>query len=250
MSKHNRPQYIWEGVYKTLEEAKAKGKGFASSRWKERINSQLLNYRDEIQDHSLVMPARMSDLPFLVTLTNARRIVDFGGSSGWVYDFLNQAMPNNNIEDYVIFELEEIVQYMQDAELHSAPVSYISDIGDFNCERGVDIFYTNSVLQYIYDDASIQEVINKSKPKWLLIDDFIGGDFENYFSLQNYYESHIPIIFRNRKDFIDSLKEYELMLSKPYRAEIFGAIQELPMNNFPIDKRVRFGETLLLRRKT
>lgn len=255
MSQVQRP-IIWEGVYETLEEAQAKGTGFTSERWMERITGQLLNYRKEIETHSLVMPARMTDLPFLAALTDAHKIIDFGGSSGWTYDFLKKTMPQNTIYDYVIVEIEEVVCRMQAASLHAAPVSYVTNTSKLDWKRGAgkrgggaDIFYTNSVLQYVYDDAVMLEVLEELQPYWLLIEDFMGGDFDNYFSLQNYYESRIPIRFRNRQDFIKGLNGYDLILSKPYAAEILGIAQELPMDNFPIDKRVRYGETMLFKKK-
>lgn len=254
MSHVQRP-IIWEGVYETLEEAQSEGAGFASEHWMERIIGQLLNYRKEIETHSLVMPARTSDLPFLVALTNANTIIDFGGSSGWTYDFLKKTVPQNTIYDYVIVEIEEIVCRMQAASLHTAPVSYLTDTSLLDGETGaakgweVNIFYTNSVLQYVYDDAVFLKFLEELQPNWLLIEDFLGGDFDNYFSLQKYYESRIPIRFRNRQDFLNGLHGYDLILAKPYAAEIMGMVKELPMDNFPIDKRVRYGETMLFQRK-
>lgn len=253
MSQVQRPMYIWEGLYETLEEAETKGTGFASERWIERINGQLINYRKENEENSLVMPPRMTDLPILAALIDAKRIIDFGGSSGWAYDFLQKTIIQNTIKEYIIVEIEEVVTHMKVASLHSAPVLYISDTNNFFNYKikddKVDIFYTNSVLQYIYDDAVMLKLIEKIQPKWLLIEDFMGGDFDSYFSIQNYYESKIPIYFRNRKNFINSLNEYNLVLSKPYATKILGIAEGMPMENFPINKRVRYGESMIFQRK-
>jgi len=163
----------------------------------------------------------------------------------WPYD---GGLPTRfRTEPYIVVEMEEVVRHMQLACLHAEPVSYTSEMP---CgEGGVDIFYTNSALQYIYDDAVVFNAIEQLQPTYLLVEDFLGGDFDDYYSLQNYYESRIPIRFRNRRKFINSLYRYDVVLSKPYITAVLGVIQELPMKNFPEDKRVRYAETLLLKRK-
>lgn len=250
MNESRQPIRIWEGVYETFEEAQAEGTGFACERWIDRINQQLLKYRSERENHALVMPPRMSDLPFLVALTAAKRIIDFGGSSGWTYEYLQSAMEQKTIDDYVVVEIEDVVRHVQVAFLHAYPVSYVTDLNAIYDRAEGSVFYTNSVLQYIRDDDTWLQAIDRLKPDWLLIEDFMGGDFDEYFSLQNYYESKIPIRFRNRSDFLNKLDCYDLILSKPYAATIMGVIQELPMENFPLNKRVRYGETLLLKKRT
>lgn len=248
MKKSTAEVPIFEGIYEKQEDAITKGSGFASDRWMKRITGQLLEYRNEIKSHQLPVPPRFSDLPMLVTTVDAKIIIDWGGSSGWTFDFIKQSLPQIEIEEYIIVEIEDVLRYMQEACLHDAPVTYQTEINNLSNKRS-SIFYVNSVLQYILDDSAMLNAIGQLNPDWILIEDFWGGDFEDFFSIQNYYESKIPIRFRNRQDFIKSLEKYSLKLSKPYFSSILGRIQELPMQNFPHDKQVRYGETLLFQKK-
>ena len=89
-------------------------------------------------------------------------------------------------------------------------------------------------------------------PEYILLEDFFGGEFDDYYSLQKYYDHTIPVKFRNRKEFITKILKagYSLKYAKPYMPAIRGEIQELYMDNFPKNLRVRYGETLLFERNS
>ena len=129
----------------------------------------------------------------------------------------------------------------------SQPIHYFtSDKYESNC----DILYTNSTLQYIKNDEVFFHLIEKTTPKYLLVEDFLGGDFDDYFSTQIYYDDRIPVKFRNKKNFINNIRDlsFELLLSKVYITSHRGKIQPFPMTNLPENNRVKYGKTLLFKR--
>ena len=176
---------IWEGVYQTWQEAAAVGKGFSSQRWLDRIVQQLEDYNiDRKKYGNLAMPPRPSSLPMLCSLTNPESIVDFGGSSGWVWYYLKECIADLLVMKYDIIENNKIYEYFKNSNYHDGqPIYYYTiDKYDSNC----DILYTNSTLHYIKDDKLFFQLIERTKPKYLLIEDFVGGDFDDYYTTQIY----------------------------------------------------------------
>ena len=245
-SKNDEDFVLWEGVYPNLEDVRSKNKGFKSDRWLKRISEQLLRYREALLSNPLAMPPRPSDLPLLAAVTKASRIVDFGGSSAWAFEFLQATTYKNKIIDYLCIEIDTVVNYLGSLGVHAPPIRYGNSLDGIS--SGFDIFYTNSALQYFYDDAYFFKAIDEIQPHWLLIEDFLGGNFDDFYTIQNYYESKIPVRFRNQIQFVEGLCGYDLVLSKPYASTVFGKINKLPMEKFPKDLRVEYSQTMLFKK--
>jgi putative methyltransferase (TIGR04325 family) len=240
---------IWEGVYQTWQEAAAVGKGFSSQRWLERIVQQLEDYHKDRKLHgNMALPPRPSSLPLLCSIVKAESIVDFGGSSGWVWYYMKECIPNLSIKKYDIIENNEVCKIFANSNYNvDHPISFYTYQ---NFSGSCDILYTNSTLHYIEDDETFFHLIEKSNPKYLLVEDFLGGDFNNYFSTQIYYDDRIPVKFRNKNKFINDIKKlsFELLLSKDFVTSIRGKTQPFSMSNLPEKNRVKYGETLLFKR--
>nr|WP_254846975.1 hypothetical protein [Leptospira alexanderi] len=149
---------VWDGVFSTWEEAirSAAGvdgeKGFSNERWFERILDQLNSFRLEIKEFGIAVPPRPTNLPMVISLTNSRTIVDLGGSSGWIYDYLNSITFLNKIKKYSILEVSDVVSRSKRFN-HSNKVRYYTDFKEiFQC----DLLYTNSVIQYFHEQISIR----------------------------------------------------------------------------------------------
>jgi len=240
---------IWEGVYSTWKEAAGVGKGFSGERWLNRIVQQLEDYLEDRRLHGIMaQPPRPCSLPTLCSLTNPDSIVDFGGSSGWVWYYLNESIANLSVRKYDILEIEEICQHFKNSNYHHhQPIDYFTLQDSI---RKYDILYTNSVLQYIDNDELFLDLIERTKPKYILIEDILGGDFDDYYSSQIYYDNRIPVKFRNKEKFIQGIEalSFKLLLSQDYITKIRGETQPFPMSNLPKDKRVKYGQTLLFER--
>ena len=226
---------------------RSKSKAFQSDRWLEHIREQLLIYREALKSNPLAMPPRLSDLPMLAALTDASRIVDYGGSSAWAYEFVQATANKNKITDYLCSEIDAVVNYFRYLDEHAPPVSFDNTFDGIG--SGFDIFFANSTLQYLYDDEIFFKAIDEISPDWLLVEDFLAGDIDDFYTVQNYYETKIPVKFRNQTKFTDGLFGYDLILSKPYASPVLGKIKKLPMENFPKDCQLEHSQAMLFRKK-
>jgi putative methyltransferase (TIGR04325 family) len=246
------PGLVWNGPYMTWDKAciaaPDRGDAFLSTRWLERIVQQLQEFRNTLKMKGVALPPRPCNLPLVCSLTRSRSIVDFGGSSGWGYDYLSSILANAEISSYVIVEIEHIVEYMKRSSLHSMPVEYKTIKEPMS---PCDLLYCNSVLQYFESNASFVKLIKKVRPRYILLDDLVANGVADFFATQNYYETAIPYRFLGIETLLSDLSAvgYELLSSEPYASPILGAIQELPMENFPESFRLRHTLSAAFRRK-
>ena len=237
----------FEGIFNNWQLPKKQGKGLRSIRWLDRIKSQLDEYRSELKKNSLCSPPRPSDLPYFCNDNNIKSIIDFGGSSGWLWDYIKTTCLDTNIEKYNIIETLEVCDFVKNNSLHKKPVLY-NTYENFN-NLG-DLVYCNSVLQYFDNEEYFLDLIKKSDAKIILLEDLYIGDFDDFYSTQVYYEDRIPVKFRNGKKFLNLFKNlgFSLILIKPYICEHRGIVQPLPMEGFPIDKKIKYSSTVLFKR--
>jgi len=251
----NTSPHIWSGCFDRWEMACSVGSGFDSGRWQDRIKLQLTDYLEDIAKYGhQAIPPRPSQLPLLVAVSSPRSkafsIVDFGGSSGWGFHYLMQCAPNCRVDRYDIIELPSVCEIFEDEALcGNGVVNWLSQPDPIGI--GIyDIVYVNSVLQYLGSaeaERPFFSLVERSKARYVLIDDFLGVNSPTYYSVQHYYDDRIPVVFRNRNEFISRIENmsYELIMSCPYITTVRGKIEPFPMENMPEDKRVRFGESML-----
>jgi len=236
-------EFTWSGVYTNLENLpQEEMPAFLSERWLNQIHTQLNEYRDA----SNSPPPRASDLPLIATLLGASSILDFGGSSGWTYEYIKKTSPTsaNKIKKYSIYELPKVCEYFSNLSVHPIQVSYLSNLENISHH---EIFYSNSMIQYMLEDDELQTCVRNSTAKMLIFENFLGGDFGDYYSEQNYYQYKIPLIFRNITKFIMQIENlgYRLIIRKTYPEPIRGVIKKFNMDNFPEHLRVEYGVTLM-----
>lgn len=158
--------FIWDGLYTTWETAcdRAKstknmgGGGLNSSRWLKRITKQLSDYKNEFRKYGMAIPPRPCNLPLICAITNPRTIIDFGGSSGWSWEYLKNSLPKNRIDSYCIIETKKVVDYMEMLGVHKAPVIYKTHDDEKGC---CDLLYSNSVLQYLKSNDLLLYITKK-----------------------------------------------------------------------------------------
>lgn len=245
--------YIWHGVYLTWEHAIYAGQligkdgGLASDQWFKRITQQLIDYRDELFNHRVGMPPRPSNLPLVCAMISPNSIIDFGGSSGWCWDYLQNSVINHNIESYVVIETQEVVNYMATSNLHNKSVQY-KTINDSIKE--CDILYCNSVLQYFASNAPLINLIERTTPEYILLDDLVANGKDDFYTVQNYINSGIPYRFIGLTNLLCELLDhgYVEQFRCPYASPILGAIKPLDMGNFPQENQNRYSLSILLRK--
>ncbi len=238
--------FTWSGVYAKLENLPQEVMpAFISERWLNQIQAQLEEYKDS----SNTPAPRASELPVLAPLLDASSILDFGGSSGWAYEYLKKTCPiyANKIKRYSIYELQKLSEYFIGKNLHPIQVTYLSKPDEINHH---EIFYTNSMIQYMLNDVELLKCIRNSDPLIIVFENFLGGDFDKYYSEQIYYEHKIPVLFRNYNEFVRLIENlgYQLIISKIYSEPIRGVIKKFNMDNFPEKLRIDYGKTLIFKK--
>jgi putative methyltransferase (TIGR04325 family) len=116
---------------------------------------------------------------------------------------------------------------------------------DYTALSGHEFLYVNSVLQYFIDLDELFKIIKKTGAKHILIDDWFVGMFKTFYSLQNAYGYQIPCAFMNQQDAIERFRSigYKLKFITPFYSPILGEFNEIPMQNFPDDLRIKFTKT-------
>jgi putative methyltransferase (TIGR04325 family) len=257
MTKHIQkavPGHIWNGMYTSWNEAcinaniSASGKGaFDSDRWLQRVTQQLFDYRNEYRKFGIAQPPRPCNLPLVCALTAPNSIIDFGGSSGWCWNYLENNLPRNTIQSYTIVELESVVRYMQNSGMHSGIVSYQTlDDTIGTC----DILYVNSVLQYFESNESLFSLIERAAPNYIFLEDIIAKGEKDFFSIQTYYDSVIPYRFIGLENLLKdlSLMGYHEQIRSPYALPVLGIMKPLQMENFSEKFQLRYSLSILLSR--
>lgn len=248
------PNYIWNGLYSTWDEAceaaKAVGAGgLSSERWLQRITQQLSDYRDELRQYGIAMPPRPSNLPLVCAMTNPSTIVDFGGSSGWNWDYLQNSLAQHRILSYIIVETEQVANHMTHEKMgiHKTPVSFqtLKDhLGP------CDLLYYNSVLQYFESNAPLLSLIERSTPQFILLEDLVAKGEDDFFSMQTYHGTAIPYRFLGLRKLLKMLScsGYTELVRYPYASPIFGVIKPFEMSNFPEAEQLHYSSSILLKK--
>ena len=246
--------YIWKGIYPTwtsaCEAAKVMGSdvGFSDDRWFQRIKQQLLDYRNELQQYGVAMPPRPSNLPLVCAIVDPNSVLDFGGSSGWCWDYLKSSVVSHHINSYQIVETKDVVNFMNESKLHNDPVQYMTIDAKI---KSCDLFYCNSVLQYFESNAILMQLIEQTKPRYILLDELAAKGGEDLYSLQTSYDSKIPYRFIGLSKLLAELEHhgYDEMARYPYASPILGVIKPFEMENFPKEKQLRYSLSVLLQKK-
>jgi putative methyltransferase (TIGR04325 family) len=249
----NVSNYIWNGIYSNWDQASEAAKvigtggGLASDQWLQRITKQLIDYRDELFNHGVGMPSRPSNLPLVCAMIGPNSIIDFGGSSGWCWDYLLNSVTNHNIESYVVIETQEVVNYMAASNLHNNPVQY-KTIND--SIKKSDILYCNSVLQYFASNAPLINLIERTTPEYILLDDLVANGKDDFYTVQNYINSGIPYRFIGLTKLLCELLDHDYVeqFRCSYASPILGAIKPLEMGNFPQENQNRYSLSILFRK--
>jgi putative methyltransferase (TIGR04325 family) len=245
---------IWNGPYQTWDEACCAAKShniappaFTSERWLQRIRQQLLDYRNELQKYGIAQPPRPCNLPSIVALTSPHSIIDFGGSSGWAMDYLENTLSEHNIDSYAIVELESIVNYMRSGGFQGDVVSYHTLDDPL---EPCDLLYCNSVLQYFESNAPLLSLIESTTPEYIFLEDLYAKGEEDFFGTQNYYDQAIPVRFIGLGKLLLELSSlgYQLLLQYPYTSPIHGVIKPLPMENYPATFQLHYSLSILLKK--
>lgn len=85
----------------------------------------------------------------------------------------------------------------------------------------------------------------------MLFTDLTAGKIPTYVSVQNYYDSKIPVWFFNIDEILKEVEKlgFKVALCSPRLSPFFGKLQEIPQNNFPEKYRLKNSCNLLISKK-
>lgn len=103
---------IWEGIYKSFQEARVHDDAFNDIHWASSSLAKLKNLQTNEADYYSKNPNQDSLLPILVaTLSSSNRkvnILDFGGGFGISYMQTVQSTPHANNIKFIVVEKSEV----------------------------------------------------------------------------------------------------------------------------------------------
>ncbi len=243
----NGPFQTWHAACGAATQQNAADTAFSSERWLRRIADQLIEYRKESLRFGIAQPPRPCNLPWVCALVSPSSIIDFGGSSGWAWDYLKDTVPGQNVSTYAIVELEAVVRYLQDSKLHDNVISYHLLEGPL---EPCDLLYSNSVLQYFESNQQLLSLVARTVPEYVFLEDIYAKGEDDFFGTQNYYGQAIPSRFpglgKLRKEL--SCMGYHELAHCPYAAPIHGVMKPLPMENFPEPNQLRYSLSVLFKK--
>lgn len=234
---------IFDGVYKSFDDAKSKGPGFSSDKW---INSSKEKLKKLLDGKEAVL-VYQNLLPFLSSIVLSRgkiRILDFGGGLGITYATLLKTLDfKEGVFEYHIVENERICSEGRKIFKTDKRIYFHNKLPKIS---SVDIVHIGSALQYIKDWKELLRDLSAYKPRYFLFDDLHAGDITTFATLQNYYESKIPCWFFNLNELISEMRKhkFDLAYKSKMRITYFGVFQKIPMKNLP--KKYRIDDTMCL----
>lgn len=249
---HSTSKYTWNGVFLTWEEACKAGnsdgeKVLRTDRWLRRICQQLFDYEKDLADYGIAMSPRPCNLPLVCGLIQPKSILDFGGSSGWGWNYLLQTVPDTTVKAYLVVETEEVVGFMKGQLDAASPLQYKTLGQEIN---SFDLLYCNSVLQYFESNWPLKSLIGKTNSEYILLDDLVAFGVNDFFTTQRYYDHEIPYRFIGLEKLLSQLQRlgYKEIVRLPYASPILNVTKPIDMENFPEDKRLRYSLSILLKK--
>lgn len=239
---------VWEGSYATFRDAPVQGLGFDSPTWRTRsARAAQEAHADFVAGRPLdySLRQRNSVLVVLAAALLARkprlRILDFGGGPGFGFLALQASLPN--AASRISYEIVEVEGVCREAELlfrgHPAPTFHTA-LPEAEA-RSFDVVFTASTIQYIEDWSGMCSRLAAYRAPHLLLSDVFAGSFGSYVTLQQYYGSKIAHWMLNEDDLVAAVHSngYGLDLKTPCDVQVLGAGGELPMGNFPAERRLK-----------
>ena len=186
------PRHAWSGPFQNWQEASVHAidikLAWSDPAWTKRQTQFFESARDDAS-----APPRPSSLPQLAGLLQARRIVDYGGGSGWALELLKSACPGLDVMHFTVMELSDVVEAHRSSSHADSRLEYVpfEDIGRL---RYADLLYANASLHYGESEDAFLDVEMKTGPApHLLLDGYLAHPEREFFLVQSVYGHGVPV---------------------------------------------------------
>ncbi len=237
---------VWEGVYQSFAEAPVHGNGHASQRWLDRSKSCLEEWRRQSPtSHEYLLPAIVAAM---AVRERPVRILDFGGSLGASFVPLVRALADDVRVEFHIIDLPEICRLGVEQFAGDPRVRFHDTLPELSGD--LDIVHAGSSLHYLEDWRAISGALADYGAQVVLLSNVPVGEFSSFVTIQNFYESKMPVWFWNFEEFVATWRGlgYGLRLKTSYIGTYLGKTGPLPMDNMPPQNRLDHTSHLLLGR--
>ena len=211
----NNPILLFDGVFDSLDQAKAK----INVAENEKLLYGLVNNLKWIEKHKLLLDAALSgqrirnfNLLNFIDRNKDLRVLDFGGGIGWGFQYASQLC--DDLSYYVLETAESNCIFEKYWATNKKKPNFISDYKEI--KSGIDIIYVNSVLQYLGNNDEFIDIISTYSPEKIIMDELVFSSSEEFYTLQNYWDTQIPYRFLNLSDLITDIENlgYTVLLNE------------------------------------
>lgn len=253
---------IWKGVYASFDEARAhypdetNCDAFISSRWLGNCASRMESAQSELAEGEFVASVSIPDqgpLPVICGALLAKKpmvkILDFGGGVGSGILSVLTSLPDNAKVDVVIVDNPEICRLGRGFFSDDPRVSFSDTLPPTT--ESFDIVHCSSSLQYIDEWEELLGKLTGYGAEYMSICDLPAGDIPTFITLQKYYGHLIPVRFWNINEFLSVMEtlEHRLIYKTAFIATFLGKRGPMPMEELPLENRLKHACHLLFTRK-
>ncbi|NKB33474.1 MAG: methyltransferase, TIGR04325 family [Pseudomonadales bacterium] len=239
-----KPKYFYEGFYKSFAEAAPVEKGFAGNRRLESLQARLASVRSADWDTQEPL-----DSTLLAVLSKALsqhqrtfRLLDVGGGLGatcfWLSKTLGEDFGRLN---YSVLDIPAVIDHANSTNLQES-LGNLSFHKEFPAES-FDLVNFGSSLHYFESPEVIIATAAKTNATHLVFTRTPVCQKGTFVTLQNYYESRIPVTVLGIDDLNAWCGEFGFtLLSESASA---GNTEPFPISGIPEDYRLTFASDLV-----
>lgn len=186
------PHQAWRGPFDSWEAAAAEADGDGDSYSDNEWMRRQMRFFDDASAES-TLPPRPCSLPLVAGALGARRIVDYGGGSGWAFELLRKSCPALLVDSYTVLELPEVVVSLQELRRTDQRLTHLP-FDEFRSVLRPDLLYSNASMHYAESEQGFHATAIALGPvPWLLLDGYLAHPEREFFMLQRVYGREVPV---------------------------------------------------------
>ncbi|MBT4963781.1 MAG: methyltransferase, TIGR04325 family [Francisellaceae bacterium] len=193
---------IWDGVYKSFNEAGGDLDFFDSKYWLGKQVGIIEKALKIYSEHGFI--TKDYPLPLIISMMldckSKLKVLDFGGGMGLQYLEVLSKIPNveNKIEYHVV-DGESSINARPRQMNHFPNLKFYSSLEKLTTK--IDIVHIGSTLQYIEDWGGVLKYINQQfNPEYFVLSDLLAGNIPTFVSHQCHFDKKIPIKMAGMSD--------------------------------------------------